>query len=276
MEEPSGTGSRGTSRVPPAPAPRSLSTDGDSRTRRRADSVDMTDAEPKPPSETNRVVVSAIRTRQNASVSPAGDVGRPSGFTPLDAPALRLTEVARRLAISRAAAYRLVRSGRLRGIQVGETWRVLRADFDAYVEARRAEAERRYRAARTNPDGGYHRSDHGRGSARQGHGRAAAMDRIAEPLARALRRRQRETPLGVLLDAWPSGCTRGGGQARRSGPARLARDRRRSAPSLSVTSSSAGLPTSPRPSSAPPAWSGTAASSAASSCRGSAQSHCGR
>lgn len=92
--------------------------------------------------------MSAIRTRRNASQRPAGDVGRPIGFTALDAPALRLTEVARRLAISRAAAYRLVRSGRLRGIRVGETWRVLRADFDAYVEARRAEAERRYRAAK--------------------------------------------------------------------------------------------------------------------------------
>jgi excisionase family DNA binding protein len=60
---------------------------------------------------------------------------------------LRLTEVARRLAISRAAAYRLVRSGRLAGIQIGETWRVLRVDFDAYVEARRAEAERRFHTA---------------------------------------------------------------------------------------------------------------------------------
>jgi excisionase family DNA binding protein len=52
-----------------------------------------------------------------------------------------------RLAISRAAAYRLVRSGQLQDLEVGETWRVLRADFEAYVEARRAEAERRYRAA---------------------------------------------------------------------------------------------------------------------------------
>jgi excisionase family DNA binding protein len=42
----------------------------------------------------------------------------------IQVPAMRLTEVAHRLAISRAAAYRLVRSGRLRGIQVGETWRV--------------------------------------------------------------------------------------------------------------------------------------------------------
>jgi len=56
--------------------------------------------------------------------------------------------VARRLTISRAAAYRLVRSGQLRGIRVGQTWRVLRADFDAYLDERRAEAERRYRQAR--------------------------------------------------------------------------------------------------------------------------------
>jgi excisionase family DNA binding protein len=61
---------------------------------------------------------------------------------------MRLSEVARRLTISRAAAYRLVRSGQLRGIRVGQTWRVLRADFDAYLGERRAEAERRYRQAR--------------------------------------------------------------------------------------------------------------------------------
>lgn len=66
----------------------------------------------------------------------------------LETPALRLPDVARRLAISRAAAYRLVRSGQLRGIQVGQTWRILRADFDAYLAERLAEAERRYRRAR--------------------------------------------------------------------------------------------------------------------------------
>jgi excisionase family DNA binding protein len=61
---------------------------------------------------------------------------------------MRLSEVARRLTISRAAAYRLVRSGQLSGIRVGQTWRVLRPDFDAYLDERRAEAERRYRQAR--------------------------------------------------------------------------------------------------------------------------------
>lgn len=60
---------------------------------------------------------------------------------------MRMSEVARRLAISRAGAYRLVRSGQLPGIQVGQTWRVLRSDFDTYVAEQRAAAERRYRAA---------------------------------------------------------------------------------------------------------------------------------
>jgi excisionase family DNA binding protein len=92
--------------------------------------------------------VSTIRTPGDPESRAGQHVGRPTGLAPVDAPAMRLTEVADRLAISRAAAYRLVRSGRLQGLQVGETWRVLRADFEAYVEARRAEAERRYRAAR--------------------------------------------------------------------------------------------------------------------------------
>jgi excisionase family DNA binding protein len=61
---------------------------------------------------------------------------------------MRLSEVARRLAVSRAAAYRLVRSGQLRGIRIGQTWRVLHEDFDAYLDARRSEAERRYRRVR--------------------------------------------------------------------------------------------------------------------------------
>jgi len=61
---------------------------------------------------------------------------------------MRLSEVARRLAISRAAAYRLVRSGQLSGVRIGTTWRVLRTDFDAYLERIRADAELRYRRAR--------------------------------------------------------------------------------------------------------------------------------
>jgi excisionase family DNA binding protein len=66
---------------------------------------------------------------------------------PIETPAMRMSEVARSLAISRAGAYRLVRSGQLPGIQVGQTWRVLRSDFDTYVAEQRAAAERRYRAA---------------------------------------------------------------------------------------------------------------------------------
>ena len=67
---------------------------------------------------------------------------------PYTSPALRLAEVARRLSISRSSAHRLVSSGQLRGIRVWQTWRVLRADFEAYIEQRRADAERRYRDAR--------------------------------------------------------------------------------------------------------------------------------
>jgi excisionase family DNA binding protein len=67
---------------------------------------------------------------------------------PYTSPALRLAEVARRLSISRSSAHRLVSSGQLRGIRVGQTWRVLRADFEAYIEQRRADAERCYRDAR--------------------------------------------------------------------------------------------------------------------------------
>ena len=67
---------------------------------------------------------------------------------PLNQPAMRLSEVARRLAISRASAYRLVLSGELSGVRVGTTWRVLRVDFEAYLERIRGEAERRYRSAR--------------------------------------------------------------------------------------------------------------------------------
>lgn len=62
-------------------------------------------------------------------------------------PALRLAEVARRLSISRSSAHRLVSSGQLRGIRVGQTWRVLLTDFEAYIEQRRADAERHYRDA---------------------------------------------------------------------------------------------------------------------------------
>jgi excisionase family DNA binding protein len=61
---------------------------------------------------------------------------------------MRLAEVARRLAISRAAAYRLVTSGQLAGIRIGSSWRVLRVDFDTYLDRMHAEADRRYRHVR--------------------------------------------------------------------------------------------------------------------------------
>jgi len=98
--------------------------------------------------------VSAIRTPQKARAhgAPAGRRPVASGHAvALDSPAMRLADVARRLAISRAGAYRLVRAGQLPGIQVGRTWRVLRSDFEAYLDARRSEAERRYRAAQRGP-----------------------------------------------------------------------------------------------------------------------------
>lgn len=58
---------------------------------------------------------------------------------------MRLAEVAHRLAISRAAAYRLVTSGQLAGIRVGSSWRVMRIDFDTYLDRKRTEADQRYR-----------------------------------------------------------------------------------------------------------------------------------
>jgi len=70
---------------------------------------------------------------------------------PVETPALRLSEVARSLSISRSGAHRLVSSGQLRGTMVGRTWRVLRSDFELYIEERRSDAARRYRAAREIP-----------------------------------------------------------------------------------------------------------------------------
>lgn len=56
-------------------------------------------------------------------------------------PALRLSEVARLLGVGRSTAHRLVVSGELRGFRVGATWRVLRADLEAFVFAMRNEAQ---------------------------------------------------------------------------------------------------------------------------------------
>lgn len=105
---------------------------------------------------TTRPAASAAPKRGSHRARAARDAGEWRGsddvqsrrLLPTNQPAMRLSEVARRLAISRASAYRLVLSGQLSGVRVGTTWRVLRADFDAYVDRIRGEAELRYRNAR--------------------------------------------------------------------------------------------------------------------------------
>jgi excisionase family DNA binding protein len=51
--------------------------------------------------------------------------------------ALRIPEVAAMLGLSKSAAYRLVRSRELRAVRIGGSVRVLRIDFDAYLERHR-------------------------------------------------------------------------------------------------------------------------------------------
>ena len=68
-------------------------------------------------------------------------------------PALALSEVARLLGIGRSTAHRLVVSGDLRGFRVGTAWRVLRADLEAFVVARRDAAATRYLDAMGPPSG---------------------------------------------------------------------------------------------------------------------------
>jgi excisionase family DNA binding protein len=46
----------------------------------------------------------------------------------------RVSEVARLLQLGRSSTYRLIQSGELPSIRVGRSVRVLRADFDAYLE----------------------------------------------------------------------------------------------------------------------------------------------
>lgn len=66
--------------------------------------------------------------------------------------AMTLREVAERLQIGKSSVHRLVTSGELRGFRIGSedggTWRVLRRDFDEYIESRRAAAEAAYDRAR--------------------------------------------------------------------------------------------------------------------------------
>ena len=68
--------------------------------------------------------------------------------------AMTLREVAERLDIGKTSAHRLVTSGELRGFRIGSedggTWRVLRSDFEAYIESRRAAAEAAYDRARAS------------------------------------------------------------------------------------------------------------------------------
>lgn len=65
---------------------------------------------------------------------------------------MTLREVAGRLGIGRTSAHRLVISGELPAFRVGTedggTWRVLRCDFDAYIEARLAAAQASHERAR--------------------------------------------------------------------------------------------------------------------------------
>ena len=68
--------------------------------------------------------------------------------------AMTLREVAERLNIGKTSAHRLVTSGEIRGFRIGSehagSWRVLRSDFDAYVDSRRAAAEAAYQRARAS------------------------------------------------------------------------------------------------------------------------------
>ncbi len=50
---------------------------------------------------------------------------------------LKVGEVADKLRVSRALAYRLIRSGELPGVQIGHAVRVLRSDLDEYIKRSR-------------------------------------------------------------------------------------------------------------------------------------------
>ncbi len=144
---------------------------------------------------------------------------------------MRLSEVARRLAISRAGAYRLVRSGQLPASKSAKPGASCRSDFDAYVDANSvprpsgATAPRKARLMATIIDRtmGVVRRD-------KGIRRAAAMARLGAPLACALRRCRRQAAERLLLDARASGRARSRCETRRGAPEGLARHRQRSAP----------------------------------------------
>ena len=69
----------------------------------------------------------------------------PSEVKPI---ALHLSEVAALLGISKSSVNRMIHSGELPSVRVGRTWRVLRRDFEAYVERLHDEAEARYARSR--------------------------------------------------------------------------------------------------------------------------------
>lgn len=69
----------------------------------------------------------------------------PSEVQPI---ALRLSEVAALLGISKSSVNRMIHSGELPSVRVSSTWRVLRRDFEAYVERLHDEAEARYARSR--------------------------------------------------------------------------------------------------------------------------------
>ena len=66
--------------------------------------------------------------------------------------AMTLREVAERLGIGKTSVHRLVTHGELRAFRVGSaeggTWRVLRRDFDAYIDARLEAAHAAHEQAR--------------------------------------------------------------------------------------------------------------------------------
>jgi excisionase family DNA binding protein len=67
----------------------------------------------------------------------------------VDTAAVDLAYVARYLDLGKSTVRRMALSGEMPGwFVVAGRWRILRRDFDAYLDAKRAEAEQRYRPAR--------------------------------------------------------------------------------------------------------------------------------
>ena len=64
--------------------------------------------------------------------------------------AMTVREVAEGLSMGKTSVGRLIASGQLRAFRThdGGTWRVLKSDYDAYIEARLAAARAEYEQAR--------------------------------------------------------------------------------------------------------------------------------